>query len=110
VIPRLMTEPRRGTAFDKEADRERNRIKDLIARPKRRRAIATRHDNQEPGAPLLGFSGDFRESLMGTGADGAFKPTLRCGYGWLAGDALPLSSQSLHSVRTNSTMRLFRAT
>ena len=44
VIPRLSTEPRRGTKFNKEAYRERNRIERLIARLKQNRAIATRYD------------------------------------------------------------------
>jgi transposase len=44
VIPRLSTEPRRGTTFDTSAYRERNAIERLIARLKQNRAIATRYD------------------------------------------------------------------
>ena len=44
VIPRLSTEPRRGTRFDKAAYRERNQVERLIGRLKQHRAIATRYD------------------------------------------------------------------
>jgi len=44
VIPRLSTEPRRGTRFDKAAYRERNQVERLIGRLKQNRAIATRYD------------------------------------------------------------------
>jgi len=44
VIPRLSTEPRRGTRFNKALYRERNRIERLINRLKQNRAIATRYD------------------------------------------------------------------
>ena len=44
VIPRLKTEPRRGTRFDRAASRERNRVERAISRLKRHRAIATRSE------------------------------------------------------------------
>ena len=44
MIPRLATEPRRGTKFDQQADRERNRMERMIAQLKQHRAIATRSD------------------------------------------------------------------
>lgn len=44
VLPRLTTEPRRGTKFDQAAYRERNQIERMIGRLKHHRAIATRYD------------------------------------------------------------------
>lgn len=44
MIPRSARESRRGTRFDKEAYRTRNRIERLIGRLKQHRAIATRYD------------------------------------------------------------------
>jgi transposase len=47
VIPRLRTEPRRGTRFDRSAYRERNRVERTINRLKQFRALATRYDKLE---------------------------------------------------------------
>ena len=44
VIPRRKDESRRGTRFDREAYRERNRVERLINRLKQHRAIATRYE------------------------------------------------------------------
>ena len=47
VIPRRRNEARRGTRFDRDADRERHRIEGLINRLKQHRAIATRYEKLE---------------------------------------------------------------
>lgn len=47
VIPRLTTESRRGTRFDRAAYRERNQIERTINRLKQHRAIATRYEKLE---------------------------------------------------------------
>lgn len=47
VIPRRKNEARRGTHFDREAYRERNRVERLINRLKQHRAIATRYEKLE---------------------------------------------------------------
>jgi transposase len=44
VIPRRTNESRRGTRFDRDAYRERNRVERLINRLKQHRAIATRYE------------------------------------------------------------------
>ena len=47
VIPRRRNESRRGTRFDRDAYRERNRVERLINRLKQDRAIATRYEKLE---------------------------------------------------------------
>lgn len=46
VIPRLSNEPRRGTRFDRQAYRERNRIERTFNRLKQFRRIATRYEKR----------------------------------------------------------------
>lgn len=46
VIPRLAHEPRRGTRFDRQAYRQRNRIERLFNRLKQFRRIATRYEKR----------------------------------------------------------------
>lgn len=47
VIPRLTTESRRGTRFDRAAYRERNQIERTISRFTQYRVIATRYEKLE---------------------------------------------------------------
>lgn len=46
VIPRLSNEPRRGTRFDRQAYRQRNRIERTFNRLKQFRRIATRYEKR----------------------------------------------------------------
>lgn len=46
VIPRLSHEPRRGTRFDRQSYRERNRIERTFNRLKQYRRIATRYEKR----------------------------------------------------------------
>lgn len=46
VIPRLSHEPRRGTRFDRQAYRQRNRIERTFNRLKQCRRIATRYEKR----------------------------------------------------------------
>lgn len=46
VIPRLAHEPRRGTRFDRQAYRQRNRIERTFNRLKQFRRIATRYEKR----------------------------------------------------------------
>ncbi len=46
VIPRLSNEPRRGTRFDRQAYRQRNRIERAFNRLKQFRRIATRYEKR----------------------------------------------------------------
>lgn len=46
VIPRLSHEPRRGVRFDRQADRERNRVERTLNRLKQFRRVATRYEKR----------------------------------------------------------------
>lgn len=46
IIPRLANEPRRGTRFDRQAYRQRNRIERAFNRLKQFRRIATRYEKR----------------------------------------------------------------
>lgn len=46
VIPRLASEPRQGTRFDRQLYRQRNRVERMINRLKQFRRIATRYEKR----------------------------------------------------------------